>query len=128
MSTKWLKAIKDTQDWCAEEGYDAVIMGKEIADELFGEAMFNKNPEHYMLYGCKIYISPLLGYGQLQFTKQEYAHIYLVQNNHEDEQAYKGKQEPKPLHCRICGRTYYDKVEVKECERSHDWHNRRGRR
>lgn len=41
---------------------------------------------------------------------------------------YIPKKEPKPLHCRICGQVYYDRGEARECERSHEWHNRRGRR
>lgn len=39
-----------------------------------------------------------------------------------------GKPEPKPYHCPICGTIYYDKGDAKQCRRSHEWQNRRGRR
>ena len=39
-----------------------------------------------------------------------------------------GKEEPKIFSCRICGTRYFDPGEAKQCQRSHEWQNRKGRR
>ena len=48
-----------------------------------------------------------------------------------DEEWDRKKQEAwdeTKFHCRICGTRYDSKQEAKECQRNHEWHNRRGRK
>ena len=47
-----------------------------------------------------------------------------------DEERFEKKKEEawRTYPCRICGTRYESKSEAKQCARSHDWQNRRGRR
>lgn len=38
------------------------------------------------------------------------------------------KQEVKYTCCRVCGQRYESRAEAKQCQRSHEWQNRKGRR
>lgn len=38
------------------------------------------------------------------------------------------KAEPKMFRCRICGTRYQSKGEAKQCQREHEWQNRKARR
>ena len=62
----------------------------------------------------------------LVLNEDEYASWFTV---HGETQPQEERKKPERIfHCRVCGTGYQSKQEAKECVRTHDWQNRRGRR
>lgn len=82
--------------------------------------------------GLIVMTSKNVSNGWVYLTTLENALRFPGDNDHgetEPDDPYpNGKPEPKPYRCPICGTRYYDKGEAKQCRRSHEFQNRRGRR
>lgn len=65
-------------------------------------------------------------YGKILIMNAEEYEALQQENEPQEQPEY--KPEPLAFRCRVCGTRYYSKQEAKECQRKHDWQNRKGRR
>lgn len=123
--------LREMQEKAEEQQpYDTML----ISDEFFMQMMLNhalrEEGKEFFYQGTLVLSSPNIPMGTVYLTTREYAYDILRMFDPTVTTAYAGvqKEEPKPYHCRICGRRYFDKADAKECVRSHEWQNRKGRR
>lgn len=83
--------------------------------------------------GMDVVINDLVPPGEVlimneaEYNKWRDAHMPTEET---DEERFRKKKENawRMYPCRICGTKYMDKSEAKQCARSHEWQNRKGRR
>ena len=83
--------------------------------------------------GMDVVINDLVPPGEVlimneaEYNKWRDAHIPTEET---DEERFRKEKENawRMYPCRICGTKYADKSEAKQCARSHEWQNRKGRR
>ena len=110
--------------------FDTVLMNDEIFMILMMNGYVREEAKEFLYCGMRVMTSPYLPMDQVYLATAEQAEkiIAMFQHGTETETAPEGKKEQKLYHCRVCGRTYTDKTDAKDCVRSHSWQNRRGRR
>lgn len=132
----------EAEDWVAEyerirylllnqerQKYDTAIFGQETFEYLIEHGELREADGRYYFLGyLNVMIHPTLGFGRVILTRFEYASLYYPADKEPEAEPDKGKPNPKAYHCPVCGHRYYDRKEAKECRRSHEWQNRRGRR
>ena len=83
--------------------------------------------------GMDVVINDLVPPGEIlimneaEYNKWRDAHMPTEET---DEERFRKKKENawRMYPCRICGTKYMDKLEAKQCARSHEWQNKKGRR
>lgn len=87
-----------------------------------------KDGFYYILEGrrLKVLINNRVAYGHVIACHSKNVSAYLDDGEKADE--YVPPAKLKPVHCRVCGARYYSKSEAKQCQRSHEWQNRKGRK
>lgn len=113
-----------------EQSPDTVLMNDEIMMILMMNGYIREEAKEFSYCGLRVITSPYLPMDRVFLTTWEYAEEIINQLTPKTETAEttEKKQEPKMYHCRVCGTRYQSKQEAKECVRTHDWQNRRGRR
>lgn len=110
--------------------FDTVLMNDEIFMVLMMNGYIREEAKEFLYCGMRVMTSPYLPMDQVYLTTAEQAEkiIVMFQHGTETETIPEGKKEQKLYHCRVCGRAYTDKADAKDCVRSHEWQNRRGRK
>lgn len=111
---------------------DTMVMDDELFMYLMMHRQIEERDKQFYYNGLLVMTSSKVPNGWVYLTKRENALRFLGENDQgesEPNDPYpNGKPEPKLYHCPICGTRYYDKGDAKQCRRSHEWQNRRGRR
>lgn len=147
MKTKWPPKDEISTDDIAEEIAelrrrvesikipDCIVMNDELFSQmLFRGKIFVNDDKEFVYNGLRVFISSKLDVGQAIVTNHENLQCLFDDEEQEPDNSDptdlwpSGKPEPKVYHCRICGMRYERKTEAKECQRRHEWQNRRGRR
>ena len=112
-----------------EQSPDTVLMNDEIMMILMMNGYIREEAKEFLYCGLRVVTSPYLPMDLIYLTTWEYAEEIIKQiTKTETAETAEKKREPKMYHCRVCGTGYQSKQEAKECVRTHDWQNRRGRR
>ena len=123
------KAQIDCKNWM--NPLDTIIVSNDVFEMLcvHGLMVHNTQPLTYSIYGYNV-IRCFGINGQMIFTNHKYVPYYMKDSEPEPEGDIPVKQEPKayPFRCRVCGTRYQSKQEARDCQRSHEWQNRKGRR
>lgn len=125
------EAIQELEDRARESStMDTALMNDEIMMILMMNGHIQEEGKEFWYCGLRVITSPYLPMDQVYLTTSEYAEKIIQQFMPKTETAevYEEKKESKLYHCRVCGRPYTDKADAKDCVRSHEWQNRRGRR
>lgn len=116
----------------SEVQIDVILMNSLMIRILQSCGYMEGTEEHFTCCGIDVARCDRLAHLEIVLTNHKYAQSFIdgpkVLTPEEDDPYPGGKPEPKMYHCRVCGTGYYDKKEAKECMRSHDWQNRKGRR
>lgn len=109
---------------------DTALMNDEIMMILMANGYIREEGKELWYCGLRVITSPYLPMDQVYLTTSEHAKkiIWQFLPKTETAEVPEGKKDPKRYHCRVCGRLYTDKADAKDCVRSHEWQNRRGRR
>lgn len=108
-----------------------------IDPEWFAKLMFHgmiyeeENDFWYDFCGLKlrVVVSAMAPVGKMLLCRWKDVCVYLEEEKPADcSGKVTEKTEPKHVCCRVCGTRYQSKAEAKQCQRSHEWQNRRGRR
>lgn len=109
---------------------DTVLMNDEVFSMLLIRNAIEpeKDGFYYILEGrrLKVLISNRAAYGHVIVCHSRNIFAYLGDGDEADK--YVPPAKLKPVHCRVCGARYYSKSEAKQCQRNHEWQNRKGRR
>ena len=124
------ETVQEMEDRLREEQPpDTVMMNDEIMMILMMNGYIREEAKEFRYCGLRVVTSPYLPMNQIFLTTWEYAEEIIRQiTKTEISEVAEKKQEQKMYHCRVCGTRYQSKQEAKECVRTHDWQNRRGRR
>lgn len=123
-----LKRIHEAQ------GTGAVLMNSETFLLFFTVHVdvVDVKDNEFFLDGLHVFTSPYFPLDKIYVTDietaEEIARRIAEQEEQAEQESYPEKKEPAIYHCRICGAAYDDKRQAKECVRTHEWQNRRGRR
>ena len=116
------------------QGFDAIMMNDETFKVLcvVRVSAIDVKDKEFFLDGLRVFTSPYFPMSKVYLTDSKNAAEIIRRLAEQEEQAeqesYPEKKEPAIYHCRICGAAYDDKRQAKECVRTHEWQNRRGRR
>lgn len=131
---KLVRQIKDMRKMAEDAAIipDTLVMDDELFLYLMMHRRIEERDKQFYYNGLLVMTSSKIQNGWIYLTTRENALRFLDKNDHgetEPDDPYpNGKPEPKPYHCPICGTRYYDNGDAKQCRRSHEWQNRRGRR
>ena len=111
---------------------DVILMNSEMILMLLSSGYLEGTEDDCTCCGITVARHDRLADMEIVLTNQKYMQSFIagpkVLMPEEDDPYPDWKPKPKMYHCRVCGAGYYDKKEAKECMRSHDWQNRKGRR
>jgi hypothetical protein len=122
-----VRELKEAIEKIKSNEPDTALMSFDTFAELMAKGRAKIGDDKQMVFfGLTVKICNRLGLGEVIFARSDNLPWWAE----EDEKAEpeRGKREVKRFKCRVCGTGYLSKQEAKECLRSHEWQNKRGRR
>ena len=123
-----LKRIHETQ------GTGALLMNSEtfMMFCMVHADVVDVEDKDFFLDGMQVFTSLYFPLDKIYVTDKETAEEIVrriaEQEEQTEQESYPEKKEHAIYHCRICGAAYDNKRQAKECVRTHEWQNRKGRR
>lgn len=90
-------------------------------------SQLNTEDKTFRLNGMPVITNNRVEYGKIVIINEEDYEAWEKENT-ETRQEEPCKPIPKKYHCRVCGTPYDSRQEAKECQRTHEWQNRKGRK
>lgn len=125
------QAAQELKDRIREaQGPDTILMNDETMMMLMVNGYIREEAKEFRYCGLRVITSMYLPADQIYLTTAEYAEEVLeaFAPRRKAAKEPEGKKPPRLYHCRVCWTVYDDKRQARECVRSHEWQNRRGRR
>lgn len=114
----------------ARPNFDTVLMNDGLMMQLLFRQLVTVDGKEFRYDGMRVMTSPEIPYDKVYITDYEHAIEIIEMLNGKSTEGDSGdtKKDAKVYHCRVCGTGYESKAEAKQCQRKHDWQNRKARR